>query len=110
PVVTGPNAVVPHHLQVLEEGADELRVEVREVEIRGALAVPLGREAQQEAEGVAIRGEGVRARPSLDHQPVHQERLQCRGQGAHRSPPPGRLSRRAAMSSMSSGETDRYQK
>ena len=77
-VVAGAHAVVPHHLQVLQEGTDERRVKVGEVELIGPLARPLGGKAQQQAEGVPVRGDGVGARSSLGHQALGQERFERR--------------------------------
>src|SRR6266851_9849440 len=44
--------------EILQEGADERRVDVREVESRGRLASPLVGEPNQQAEGVAIGADG----------------------------------------------------
>jgi hypothetical protein len=46
---------------MLQEGADERRVDVREVESRGRIASPLVGERDQQAKGVAIGADGESA-------------------------------------------------
>ena len=53
----------------------------------GRLAGAVGGEGQQQPEGVAVGGDGVRAGGALADQPVGEEGLQRRGQRAHRRPP-----------------------
>ena len=59
--VAGLDAAAAVVLQVLEERADQRGVEVLEVELRRRLAGPLLRKAEQQPEGVAVCGDGVRA-------------------------------------------------
>src|SRR5450759_2480360 len=108
PVVAGADAVVPVRFEVLQERAHERGVEIADVEGDGLLAGPRDGEAEEEPEGVAIGGDGVRAGSTLAHQPLGEERLQGGREGAH-GRPPNRPSRRAAASSISSGAADRYQ-
>ena len=63
--VAGPRVVAAFAFEMAEEPADELCVDVRDPEFRGLFPrLPLG-EADQQAEGVVVAGDGVRARPAL---------------------------------------------
>ena len=62
PGVAGAGAVAAVVLEVVEERADQRRVEVGEVESAGLLAGLLWREAQQQPERVAVGGDRARAR------------------------------------------------
>ncbi len=69
-------------------------------------AGPLGDEAEQEPERVAVARDRVRAGIALACETFGEESLQ---RGSERGHGRVRLSRRAAASSISSGEADRYQ-
>jgi hypothetical protein len=73
--VAGPSTVAAVGLEVLEELADEGRVEIFDEQIRGGLVESLGREVQQHAERVAVPSDGVRARVPLPKQAVREEGL-----------------------------------
>jgi hypothetical protein len=108
-VVAGAHAVETFTLEVIEEGADRDGVEVLDGEFRGGLArLALG-EAEQQPEGVAIGGDGVRAGPTLRDQALGEEALHDRGERAHGRAPVSAASKRAATSVSSSGAADRYQ-
>jgi hypothetical protein len=106
--VAGAHGVAAVALEVVEEGADERRVEVREVEPRGRRARPLGGEPQEEPPGVAVGGDGLRAGLPLPDEPLGEERLEGRGERAHGRSPRWR-SRRPPARASSSGAADRYQ-
>ena len=55
------DAVLAVPFEMLQEDADERRVDVREVESRGRLASPLVGERDQQAKGVAIGADGESA-------------------------------------------------
>ena len=107
PVVSGSDAVAPLGIQVTEERADERRVQVGEVQPGRRLAQTFERVTQQQAEGVPVRGNCVRAGPAL-RQPLGEERLQDRRERGH-SLSPGKHSRRAAAAVSNSGAACRYQ-
>ena len=69
PGVAGAGAVVALVFEVVEEGADQRGVQVGEVELGGLLAGPVAHEAQQQAPGVPVGGDGVRAGVALADQP-----------------------------------------
>jgi len=108
PRVPGGHADAADFFQVGQEPADRRRVEVLEVQRRRALAAVLGQVAQQQPEGVAVGGDGVWADLALSDQPVGEERLEGRGEGAHGNRPMA-ASRRWLARSNSSGQPDRYQ-
>ena len=56
------DAVVPVGLEMVEEGADHRGVEVRQAQLGRRLAVRLAR-IQEQAERVAIRGDGMGTGP-----------------------------------------------
>src|SRR6266568_4792453 len=97
--VACPGAVVPLVLQVVEEAADQAGVELPEVqpERRGS-GVVLG-VGEQQAEGVAVGGDGVLAGVFLGDHPIGEEALQDRGEAGHRwSPGSGQsVARRCRM-------------
>ena len=66
-------AVAALGLELLEERGDQRRVEVFELKPRRRLARLLLREGEQQPEGVAVAGDGVRADPALAQQPVSEE-------------------------------------
>src|SRR5436309_623207 len=63
-------------LQVIEKRTDQRRINVGEVQAGGWLMLLLLRKVQQQAEGIAIRGDRVRAGLSLSHQALGKEALQ----------------------------------
>src|SRR5882672_5399558 len=101
-------AVAPVLLQVLQESDDERCVEIPHVQPHRRLAGSLLGEAEQQAEGVAVGGHGVRAGLTLVKQTFGEERLQGGGQRAHRRSSRARW-RRCPASTSNSGVADRYQ-
>jgi hypothetical protein len=63
-------------LKIVEEFSDAQRREVFELEVRWLLPYAGRHESQQEAEGIAIAGDGVLAGSSLLHQANGEKRLQ----------------------------------
>jgi hypothetical protein len=76
PVVAGLGCVVAGVFEVVEEGGDHGRVELRDVEFAGRGACPVGREPQQQLEGVAVGGDRVLAGLVLGEQAVGEIGLQ----------------------------------
>ena len=74
----------------------------------GGLPQRLVGERQQQAEGVAVGGDRVRAGVALLQEALGEERLEEGGQGAHGSAPSARWSLRPT-SAISSGAAVRYQ-
>ena len=70
-------------LEVVEERADQLGVEVGESSRLGGLPVCCCGEREQQPERVAVGGDRVRAGLALADQPLGEERLQGRGERAH---------------------------
>ena len=58
--------------KVLQEGTDELSVEVLQAKCRGCDAGPLLHEAEEETERVAVRGDGVLTCPTLSEEPLDE--------------------------------------
>ena len=108
PGVAGAGAVVALLLEMVKEGADGGGIQVGQVEFEGLLAGPVAHEAQQQAPGIPVGGNGVRAGVALADQPVRKIRLQGRRERAHGLAPCAR-SRRPAASASSSGTADKYQ-
>jgi hypothetical protein len=81
-VVAGRGAVTAPGFEVVEERPDERGVDIGDIEPRGRCAELLLGEAQQQAEGVAVGGDGVRAGPALG-QPLGEVGLQDRGERGH---------------------------
>jgi hypothetical protein len=63
--VAGARAVAAVVLEVLKECADRGRVQLRELQARGGRPGLLLHEAQEQPEGVAVAGDGVRADAAL---------------------------------------------
>ena len=111
-VVAGADAVAARGFEVVEERADQRGVKVGEVEPRGRRAQLLLGEAQQQAEGVAVGGDGVRAGLALaisrsvknacriGASAVMAGPRSCSGRGALKAP---------AVTASSSGAACRYQ-
>ncbi len=106
--IPGPDAVAPIALEVVEEGADERRVDLADIERRWSCPGAVGGERQEQAERVAIGGDRLRARLALPDEPIGEERLEGRGERAHGRSPRWR-SRRSPAAASSSGAADRYQ-
>jgi hypothetical protein len=83
PGVSRPRAVAALPLEMIEELADKLGIDVGEIELGWLPARPPLRECQQQLERVAIGGNGLRACVPLAHEPVGEERLQGRGECGH---------------------------
>src|ERR1051326_5865363 len=107
-VVASADAVVAISFEVVQKTTHQRRVEIADIELPGLRVYPIGGIPEQEADGVPVGGDGVRARAALPHQPVREERLKRGSEHAH-ALPPKRLSRRAAANSINSGAAERYQ-
>ena len=109
--VSGGASVPPLFFQVIQERAHQGGVQVGEAEPAGCLAGLVAGEGQQEAAGVAVGGDGVRAGLLLTGQPVGEEPLQDRSEVGHDvtlpSCPVG--SNLVAARASSSGTAERYQ-
>jgi hypothetical protein len=108
PGVAGSGTVAAVVFEVVQERADQRRVEVGEVQLAWLIAGLLLGEGEQQPERVAVGGDGSRARVSLGDQPVGEECLERRCELAHDSSIPVR-SRRSRASASSSGDACRYQ-
>jgi len=106
--VAGTDGVAASGLEVGQEIADHRAVEVFEVEVAGGLADALVDEGEQQAEGVAVGGDGVGAGIELSSKAFGEEGLEGGGDCAHGSSPSVR-SRRSPANASSSGDADRYQ-
>src|SRR6266478_7214367 len=97
-------------LEVVEELTEEGSVEIREHEVGRGTAEARGGEPQEQAEGGAVRSDGVRARLPLPEQAVGEEGLQERGEvgGGHGASFLGPVARSVA-SWRSSGTASMYQ-
>ena len=91
--VPAPGAVTAFLLEVIEEVADEGCVQILEGQLRRGLPQSLCGEPQEQAKGVAVSGDGVRAGPALPQEAVGEEGLDQTGEvGARPSwlgPPSG---------------------
>ncbi|HLG07266.1 MAG TPA: hypothetical protein VI409_01195 [Gaiellaceae bacterium] len=87
PGVAGADAVTALAFEVVEEGGDQGRVEIVEVELGWLGAGALLGEDEQQPQRVAVGGDRVRAGVPLPLQPVGEERLQGRSERAHGRPP-----------------------
>ena len=65
PGVAGPGAVAAVCFEVVQEIAGQRGVQVAEVKLAGLLSGPPGGEGEQQAPGVAVGGDGVRAGVAL---------------------------------------------
>jgi hypothetical protein len=83
PGVAGARAVAAVVFEVVQERADQRRVQVGEVELARLPPGAPGGEGQQQPPGVAVGGYGLRAGLPLAGQPVGEERLQRRGERGH---------------------------
>ena len=96
---------------MIEELADEGRVEVFDHQVARGLAESAHREVQQKPEAVAVSGNGMRAGPTLSEQAVGEERLQegREGGGDHDCTSSYLSTRRSVASWSSSGTASMYQ-
>jgi hypothetical protein len=108
PQVAGADAVGAFGFEVVEEGGDQWRVELGDVELGWLAPEPSLGVVEQQPERVAVGADRVRADVALGDQPVGEPCLQRRRERTHgRSP--SFLERRLAASSSSSGAAVRYQ-
>jgi hypothetical protein len=96
PGVAGARAVAAISFEMVEEGRDQRRVEVLDLELAWLLARAALREREQQPEGVAVGGDRVRAGALLVDQPVGEERLKRGCERAHERPPEASSRRSAA--------------
>src|SRR5680860_1874029 len=97
--VPAARAVTASGLQVVQERADGGGVKVGDIELARRLTAALLAETQPQPEGVAIRGDGMRAAIAVVDQSFGEERLKRRGECAHDCPPAARSTRSAARAS-----------
>jgi hypothetical protein len=69
---------------MVEKRADELDIDVGEIEVGWLLAGVLLGECEQQLDRVAVRGDGLRAGAPLADEPVGEESLQSWGEPGHR--------------------------
>jgi len=75
-VFAGADSVAALVFEVVEEGPDQWRVNVADIQRGWFLAGSLGGEGQQQPERVTVAGDGVVAGIALANEPVGEERLQ----------------------------------
>ena len=80
PEIAGAGRVAAPLFQVIEEGGDQGRIELREREAGGGQMEVHLREAQQQAEGVPVGVEGVGAHLPLLEEPLREEALEKAGE------------------------------
>ena len=107
--VAGADGVGALGLEVIQEGADELGVEILELQPGRRPAGLLRGEGQEQLEGVPVGGHGVRAGLALADQPQREVGLEGGGELGHGRYLRARSSRAAARAS-SSGTAETYQK
>jgi len=100
---------VPLVLEVVQERRDRGGVQVVPVEPGGRFPGLLVHEGEQQAHGVAVGRNGLRAGLTLLDEPVGEERLHRRRDQRHDRAACHAVSCRAAASASSSGAADRYQ-
>jgi hypothetical protein len=76
---------VPFVFEVVQEGADQGRVEVGQVELARGRGGPPLRRAQQQPEGVAVGSHGPGASLALTNEPFGEERFERGGERGHGS-------------------------
>ena len=106
--VAGGDAVAAVTLEMVKEGTDRRCVEVFQLEGARCLAGAVPEKAQQQPQGVAVGGHGVRAGLTLVHQPFGEEGLEGGSEQGHRVCLPF-CSRRSAARARSSGAAEAYQ-
>ena len=89
PGVARANGIASRGFEVLQEVEDAIGGEVFDVQRGGPAMHRRGQEAQEELEGIAIRGDGVRTGISLGWEMPREERRDEGGEvlGSHRDPP-----------------------
>jgi hypothetical protein len=107
PGVAGADAVAAVVFEVVEERADQRRVEVGDLERGGLPAGLAGCEGQEQPERVAVGRDGVRAGSSLAGQVVGEERLDGGRERGHRVCSSWDAWSRPAARASSSGAADR---
>ena len=110
PSVAAACAVAPFLLQVIEKGDQEWGIDLSEPELRWLLLQPPLGELQEQAERVAVTGDGVGADAPLADQPTREEPLEQPGERG--LTPHGRSpfrSRRSVARRSNSGTAVRYQ-
>src|SRR5665811_710125 len=85
--IAGPRGVVALVLEVIQERADQRRVEIGKVEFARLFAGLLLSEVQQQPERVAVGDKGAWAGVLLRDHPLGEERLKGRREQAHDAPP-----------------------
>ena len=106
--VASSDGIAAFDLEVGEEFADHVRLQVREIELADRLVDTLGGEDQQEPKRVLVGRHGVRAGVALPSEAIVEEGLDGGSHEAHGNSPSWR-SRRSARICMSSGVAERYQ-
>src|SRR6266571_2399847 len=106
--IPGAHTVGPLVLQVIEEAGDQAGIEVSDVELGRRFVRLLGREADQQPQGVAVGRHRFRAGVPLTGQPVGEEGLQGGRERTHDGSSRLRSKRFPARAS-NSGAADRYQ-
>ena len=106
--VAAGHTVVPVRFEMIEEPADQLAVEVGDVEVAGVFAGLLVGEGEQQPKRVPVRVHGVRAGSALAVQAGEEEGLESGGERAHCCWLRRRWARTAAALS-SSGTAEKYQ-
>src|SRR6516165_1670203 len=110
PRIAGAGATASLLFETGEEASDQIRIQVRQVELRRTLVAFALSKAQQQTERVAVGGDRMGTYLALCEEALGEKALQqCRqGRGAH-GDPPQRRSRRNAACFSSSGWAERYQ-
>ena len=84
--IAGPDAVAPVTLEMVEEGPNEGCVDLGDIEARGRGPGAIRGEREEQAERVAIGSDRLRARLALPDEPVGEEGLEGRREGARAGP------------------------
>jgi hypothetical protein len=110
-VIASASTVVAIVLKVLEECGHELGIQILHPKVAGLSAVLLGRELQQQSEGVSVTGHRVVAGTQLTMQAACEELLEVLREvgDTHRRPPCLAVNWNSVASSRSSGTASMYQ-
>jgi len=111
PGIAAASAVVAPAFEMVEEAPDEAGIDVLDHQVGGTPPDLVGCKVQQQPEGVAVAGHGVRACAELIDQPPGEERLYKRGQGMRghvRSPRSSDVFARSRARARSSGTASMY--
>jgi hypothetical protein len=106
--VTAAGAVAAFALEVIEKSADQVGIEIGQVEVRRIFAGPGLGVGEQQAEGVPVGVDRVRAGVALPAEPGGEECLKGGGERSHDRALLGRRARSLAKA-RSSGTADIYQ-